>query len=207
MLFRRGEIDAWASQRILGLTPRRLDAYHERSMQGTLQVFPDRSLIPDLLKPDHIDLELRSKTRASAIRDMILLANLTGRVFDARELLASVEAREALCSTALPGGFALLHARQLEAYRFEGSFIVLGRTIQDIPFGATDGQATRLFLLVCCQDERIHLHTLARLCLIAQKTDVISRLRDAANADSAYEIVAAAEQAALGGRKAAEPAA
>ena len=206
VLFRRGEIDAWASQRILGLTPRRLDAYHEMSMRGTLEVFPGRALIPDLLKPDYIDLELRSKTRASAIRDMIVLANLTGRVFDARELLASVEAREALCSTALPGGFALLHARQLEAYRFEGSFIVLGRTIQDIPYGATDGRPTRLFFLVCCQDERIHLHTLARLCLIAQKTEVIAQLSEAPNADSAYGLIVAAEQAALQSRQPVQPA-
>jgi PTS system nitrogen regulatory IIA component len=205
VLFRRGEIDAWASQRILGLKPHRLDAYHERTMQGTLEVFPGRALIPELLKADYIDLELRSKTRASAIRDMVVLANLTGRVFDPRELLTSVEARESLCSTALPGGFALLHARQLEAYRFEGSFIVLGRTIQDIPFSATDGRPTRLFFLVCCQDERIHLHTLARLCLIAQKTDVIAQLQEAPNADSAYEMIVAAEQAALGDRRTAVP--
>ena len=134
-----------ASQRILGLPPRRLDAYHEMSMRGTLRVFPNRALIPDLLKPDTINFELPSKTRASAIRDMVALADRTGRVFDRRAFLASVEAREALCTTALPGGFAILHARQLEAYQFEGSFIVLGRTIQDIPFGASDGRPTRLF--------------------------------------------------------------
>ena len=205
MQFRRGEIDAWASQRILGLPPRRLDAYHERSMRGTLEVFPGRALIPELLRPDYIDLELSSKTRASTIRDMIVLANRTGRVFEPRELLASVEAREALCSTALPGGFALLHARQLETYQFEGSFIVLGRTIQDIPFGATDGHPTRLFFLICCQDERIHLHTLARLCLIAQKTDAIARLWEAPDADSAYQVALNAEQAALRDRHPAGP--
>jgi PTS system nitrogen regulatory IIA component len=201
VLFQRGEIDEWASQRILGLPPRRLDAYHERSMRGTLTIFPDRELIPCLFKPSYIDLELPSKTRASAMRDMIALAERTGRLFDPRELLSSVQARESLCSTALPGGFALLHARQLEAYRFEESFIVLGRTIQDIPFGAPDGRPTRLFFLVCCQDERIHLHTLARLCLIAQRTDAICQLWEAPDADSAYELVVAAEQTALRNRQ------
>jgi len=200
ILFQRGEIDAWASQRILGLPRRRLDVYHEKTMRATREVFPDRALIPDLLKRACIDLELKSKTRASAIRDMVTLADRTGCVFDRRELLASVEAREALCPTALPGGVALLHARQLEAFRFEESFIVLGRTIQDIPFGAPDGRPTRLFFLVCCQDERIHLHTLARLCLIALETDAIARLWDAPDADSAFEALASAECAALRNR-------
>jgi len=203
VLFQRGEIDAWASQRILGLPPRRLDAYHEKTMRGTQEVFPDRALVPDLMKPSRIDLGLRSKTRASVIREMVTLADRTDLVFDPRELVASVEAREALCSTALPGGLALLHTRQLEAYRFEGSFIVLGRTIQDIPFGAPDGRPTRLFFLICCNDERIHLHTLARLCLIALETDAIAQLWEAPDADWAYEALAAAEQTALHNRPAA----
>jgi len=197
LIFRRSEIDAWASQRILGMPDRRLDAYHEKSMRGTQEIFAHNALIPELLRPAYINLELGSKTRASAIRDMVALAETTGLVFDSRELLASVEARETLCSTALPGGLALLHARNYDAYRFERSFIVLGRTIQRIPFSAPDGGATRLFFLICCQDDRIHLHTLARLCLIAMKTDVLNQLFEAPDATAAYDALVAAEQAVL----------
>jgi len=197
LIFRRSEIDAWASQRILGMPDRRLDAYHEKSMRGTQEIFAHNALIPELLRPAYINLELGSKTRASAIRDMVALAETTGQVFDSRELLASVEARETLCSTALPGGLALLHARNYDAYRFERSFIVLGRTIQRIPFSAPDGGATRLFFLICCQDDRIHLHTLARLCLIAMKTDVLNQLFEAPDATAAYDALVAAEQAVL----------
>ena len=200
-VFRRGEVEAWASQRILGLPPRRLDDYHEKSMRGTLEVFPGRALVPDLLKPAYIDLELPSKTRSKTVREMVSLAERTGRVFDRGELLASVEAREDLCSTALPGGVALLHARHLDAYRFDGSFIVLGRTIQDIPFGAPDGRPTRVFFLICCQDERIHLHVLARICLIALNTDAIARLWESTDADSAYAALVAAEESALRSRQ------
>jgi len=197
LIFRRSEIDAWASQRILGMPDRRLDAYHEKSMRGTQEIFAHNALIPELLRPAYINLELGSKTRASAIRDMVALAETTGLVFDSRELLASVEARETLCSTALPGGLALLHARNYDAYRFERSFIVLGRTIQRIPFSAPDGGATRLFFLICCQDDRIHLHTLARLCLIAMKTDVLNQLFEAPDATAAYDALVATEQAVL----------
>ena len=197
MLFRRSAIDEWASRRILHLPGKRLDLYHEGSMRATRALFPDAALIPELLRRDTIDLSLRSKTPASVIRDMVALAEKTSRVLDPRELLNSIREREALCSTGLPGGLALLHARHLAPYRFDGSFVVLGRTVQPVPFGAPDGRPTRLFFLLGCEDERIHLHALARLCLLAMKTEVGSALHEVATADAAYDALVAAEKAVL----------
>lgn len=197
VFFQRGEIDGWASQRILGFSDKRLDAYHEKSMRGTREVFPDDALIPELLAPAHIDLALASKTRASVLRDMVALAQRTGRVFDARELLTSVQERETLCPTAMPGSLAFLHVREHRAYRFEGSFMVLGRTVQAVPFGSPDGRSTQMFFLICCEDERIHLHTLARLCMIATKTKAVEQLFEANDATAAYDALVNAEQAVL----------
>ena len=196
-VFQRGEIDEWASKRILGMPGKPLDIYHAKSVRGTLPIFPHVALLPELLRPEYIELGLPSKTRSSLIRDMVALADCTGRVLDSKELQTSIEEREAMCSTALPGGFALLHARQHTEYRFEGSFIVLGRTIQPVPFSAPDGRPTHVFFLICCEDDRIHLHTLARLCLVAQKTDVINQVRAAADAQTAYDQLVAAEASVL----------
>jgi len=208
IVFVRGELDAWASQRILGLPPKRLAAYHQKSTQGTRAIFAHDALLPDLLQSNFIAPSMTSKTKKSVIRDLVGLAEATGRVFDPADLLASVEAREALCSTGLPGGLAILHCRNLQPYRFEESFIVVGRTMQEIHFGAPDGRPTWLFFLTCCQDERIHLHTLARLCLIVQKTDIVQRLLAAPDAATMYADLLAAEQAALTDKKApASPAA
>jgi nitrogen PTS system EIIA component len=197
LVFRRNEIDSWASQRILGMPGKRLDAYHDRSMRDTQDIFPGKALIPELLSKSGIDLALTSKTRSSAMHDMVALADGTGFVFDPHELLESIRAREDLCSTALPGGLALLHARTYDAYRFERSFLVLGRTIQSIPFSAPDGAPTRLFFLICCQDDRIHLHTLARLCLIVSKTRILAQLFEAPDPSTAYDAIVAAELAVL----------
>jgi mannitol/fructose-specific phosphotransferase system IIA component (Ntr-type) len=201
IVFLRGELDAWASQRILGLPPKRLAAYHQKSTQGTRAIFTQDVLLPELFQPGFIDAALSAKTKKSVIRALVALAEKTGRVLDPADLLASVEAREELCSTGLPGGLAILHCRNHEPYRFEDSFIVLGRTLQEIHFGAPDGRPSWLFFLICCQDERIHLHTLARLCLIVQKTDVVSRLLAAPDAAMMYRDLIAAEQAALAGKK------
>jgi PTS system nitrogen regulatory IIA component len=132
---------------------------------------------------------------------MVALAERTGKVYDPKELLSSLEAREEICSTGLPGGLALLHPRHQAPYRFESSFIVLGRPIQQIHYGAPDGQPTNLFFLICSQDDRIHLHTLARLCLMALETDLLTGLRTAGDAAALYECIIAAEAQVLERKK------
>lgn len=157
-------------------------------------------MVPVMMRASWVAPALAAKTKASVLRQMADLAAKTGRVCDPAELVTSLEAREELCSTAVPGGMALLHPRHHLPYMFESSFIVLGRSIQDIFFGAPDGQETRLFFLICCQDDRLHLHTLARICLLAQKTEVVGELMAAGDASSMYDALVAAEREVLARR-------
>jgi nitrogen PTS system EIIA component len=202
VVFRKVEIDAWASQRILGLEGRRLAEYHQKSSKDTREIVPNEAIMPERIRPEFIDPALPAKTKASVLREMAALAERTGRVSDPRALLQGLEAREDLCSTGIPGGLALLHARNPEDYLFEAPFLALGRTIQQIPFGAPDGQPTNLFFLIGCPDDRMHLHTLARLCLMAQKTDMLPDLRQAPDAAAMCECLIAAEQSVLTSRRA-----
>jgi len=200
-VFIRGEVDAWASQRILGLEKQNLVEYHQKTTRGTRAVLDQDALMPDLIRTEYINPAMASKTKRSIIHDMVELAENTGRVLDVVSLRESVEAREEICPTSLPGGIALLHCRHHEPFRFDGSFIVFGRTMQDIMFSAPDGRATKFFFLLCCQDERLHLHTLARLCLMAVKTDMLLRLYEAADEEAIYDIIIGSELAALAGKK------
>jgi mannitol/fructose-specific phosphotransferase system IIA component (Ntr-type) len=201
LVFRKVDIDAWASQRILGLEGRPLAEYHQKSSRGAQQIVPHEAIMPDMIQPDFIEPALTAKTKASVLRQMAALAEKTGRVSDPRALLEGLEAREALCSTGIPGGLALLHSRNPESYLFETAFLALGRTIQQIPFGAPDGQPTNLFFLIGCPDDRMHLHSLARLCLMAQKTDLLVDLHQAVDANAMCECILAAEQAVLASRQ------
>jgi excisionase family DNA binding protein len=197
LVFRKGEIDEWASRRIMGFSSDRLAAYHEKSTRHTRNILPHETILPDLLTAGAVDSAMTSKTKASVLRDLVALAEKTGQLNDPKTLVDSLEAREELCSTAMPGGFALPHPRTQEPYLFETSFIVLGRPIQAIHFGAPDGEPTQLFFLICCQDDRLHLHTLARLCLMATKTKVLDQLRDASDAQAMRDTLIAAEQEIL----------
>jgi len=201
IVFRKNEIDAWASQRILGFSSQGLTDFHQKSTRHTRKILAQETILPEMLKAGAIASAMSSKTKASVLRDLVVLAEKTGHLYDPKALLESLEAREELCPTAMPGGFALPHPRSHEPYLFETSFIVVGRPIQEIHFGAPDGQPTYLFFLICCQDDRLHLHTLARLCLIAQKTKILDQLRDAPDAQSMRDSITASEQEILADRR------
>jgi excisionase family DNA binding protein len=199
LIFRKGDIDEWASRRILGFSGDRLAAYHEKSTRHTRPLLPHETILPEMLAAGALAAAMTSKTKASVLRDLVALAETTGQLNDPKTLVDSLAAREELCSTAMPGGFALPHQRTQEPYLLETSFLVVGRTIQPIHFGAPDGEPTDLFFLICCQDDRLHLHILARLCLMAMKTEVLAQLRAAADAPAMRDVLIAAEAEILTG--------
>ncbi len=194
LVFRKKEIDAWASQRIMGLSKKSLTVYHRKTSAKAHDLSKQHAIIPELLKPAYIKPKLQSKTKASIIRSMVDLAESTGLVSDPKDLLASLEERERLCSTALAGGIAVLHPTNHEPYMFDDSFIALGRTVQPVPFGSPDGATTDLFFLICCQDDRIHLHTLTRLCMICHYSSVLLELREAKDAEEMHGMIVRSEQ-------------
>ena len=199
-IFRKKQLDAWASQRILGMNGKRVRDYHHRSSENPSQQPDDRTLIPALTRPDRMIAALNSRTKPSVMRDMVALAAGTDLVNDPAELLVTLEERESLCSTAVPGGFALLHPRQHEPYLFSESFLLLARVIHPIHAGAEDGQPTDLFFLVCCQDDRIHLHTLTRLCTMCLNTALLPALRATEDGEAMFACLCGAEQEILRGR-------
>jgi PTS system nitrogen regulatory IIA component len=197
IVFSKEEIDLWASQRLLRLSDERLMEYHRKSTHAIREILPRQTLLPDMIQPGFIAPALRAKTKSSILHELVAWAATSGRVSNPQDLVASLETREALCSTGMPGGFALPHPRVSDPYLFETSFIVVGRTVQEIYFGAPDARPTNLFFLICCQDDRLHLHTLARICLMAQKTTILEQLRASSDAPAMHASLLAAEEQAL----------
>lgn len=198
LVFQKSDIDAWASQRILGLTRTRLSDYHRATTVKTHNLSEKHAIITELFRQDVIEPAIPAKTKPSVLRRMVDLAEHTGLVADPADLLRSLEERERLCSTALPDGMALLHPRHHEPYMFEDSFIIIGKTAHPVPFGAPDGQMTDIFFLVCCQSDRIHLHVLARICMMCRLTSLLSQIRDAHDSQTFAESVRLSELEVIG---------
>lgn len=194
ILFQPGEIAEWASQRILSFDKRRLAEYQRQAAAPADPSQPPGESLAAMVPAGAIAPAMTAKTRASALRDLAALADETGLLNDRAALIAGLEEREVLCSTAVPGGLAFPHPRQRQPYLLETSFIVVGRALQPIHFGAPDGEPTDLFFLLCLDDERLHLRTLARFALLAHKTNFAAQLRAAPDVDALREALVAAEE-------------
>ncbi len=194
VVFRQADVDSWASRRILGFTGRDLADYHQTSSAKAHDLSAKHAIIPELVKASYIDPALKAKTKASVIRAMVKLADQTELLNYPDDLLTAIQQREQMCSTALAGGIALLHAKNHEPYLSEDTFIVLGRAVQPVPFGSPDGRTTDIFFLLCTQDDRIHLHLLARLCMMCYHTNLLMDLREAHEAQEMLNVLLAAEE-------------
>ncbi len=193
-LFDRGEIDAWASRRILGMNGRRLATYHsesERPAKGGRESFS----VCDMISPERVVIGLPSKTKAAVLADVTKIADDAGLLYDPRDLLESLKAREALCSTGLGNGVAIIHPRHHDPYLATESFMLLARTLQPIHFGAPDGKPTDIFFVLVCQDDRHHLQSLTHLCLMFTQTPLLAELLAADSADGMLASLLAAERA------------
>ena len=197
LAFRKRDIDAWASKKILQLPADQLMDYQKKVGERLEEHALQEPLVSSLISASYIEPTLESKTKASVIRGMVQLAGQTELVADEEELLRTIQARENICSTAVAGGIALLHPENQDPYLVSDSFIVLGRCIQPVPFSAPDGGRTDLFFLVCCQDDSIHLRVLARLCLLCSQANVLQELREKAHRKQMYEALRGAEEEAL----------
>ena len=194
LIFRHNEIDEWASRRVLGFNDEKLSDFHRRSTAKYHDLSNELAIVPALLKPEWIAPAMTCRSKSSVIREMVDLADRTGLLCYRDELLESLVEREKLCSTALSGGLALLHPRNHEPYMFEDSFVVLGKSVGQIPFGSPDRSTTDIFFLICCQDDRIHLHVLARLCMMCHQTSLLLELRGTNDPHELHRLLVASEQ-------------
>ena len=121
------------------------------------------------------------------------VADGTGLLYDPETLFAELQAREEVASTAAGGGVAFLHPRYHDPYLFQETFLALGRTVRPVFFGAQDGSGTDIFFLICCTDHALHLHILARLCLLAHGTALLQEIREAPDAEAICAAIKKAE--------------
>ena len=119
-------------------------------------------LISNSLSRSAIQLDLNGQTRDEVLRGLVELFPASRA--DLREpLFHAVLEREKMCSTAIDGGIAIPHSRQVIAGLVEKPAIVFARHITGVSFGAADQQPTRLFFLLCADGVKPHLQMLSRL--------------------------------------------
>ena len=154
--FRRDMLDEWMANQM-----RQFATPAEPASAG-LDGRGDYSLA-DLVQPEAIDVDLAAASREAVLKQLVDLAERTGRVKMPQVLVRLLREREQLCSTAIEAGLALPHPRHMLSGVVDEPVMSIGRSADGVDFGAPDGQRTRLFFMVCSPNDRTHLHLLARL--------------------------------------------
>lgn len=185
--FSRAEVTEWLQQKI----------GHDRhdwvsmdaGMSAHRKADPEDTQVAPLLQAKAISLSLAARTKSSVLRELVVLAQQTDRLYDGDELLDALNRREELCSTAMEAGIAIPHPRRPLPYAVTEPIIVVAHVPQGIGFGAPDGRLTDLFFMTCSQDDRHHLHVLARLCRMLSKKDFPQQLRGASSPQEVMELM------------------
>lgn len=175
----------WWSAKLLNGTALRLQRRSSRQP-------PAAQLTSSLCNADCILTSLPGKSKPAVLRALASLAEKSGRLYSPDDFYEGLRRREALASTALPGGVALVHPDSRDEYQFESSFICLGISDQPVFFGEADGKATDVFFVIACKDD-IHLQVLARLSELCSRPAFLDDLRQSENGAAALAIWSQAE--------------
>jgi nitrogen PTS system EIIA component len=191
--FRKAAVDEW-----LDVNMQRLDAASLRALEDddVEQRVPPPPLA-DLLEPVNarIVVPVRGAAdRADVVRAFVRQVQFPETV--SPELVAErVLEREAMCSTALSDGVALLHTpRSRPRVLASHDLIAIGRLQAPIDFSAIDGSPTDTFILLLARSERDQLALLAKLARLCREPGFLAALHDAHDADDAITLIRSTEQ-------------
>lgn len=122
--------------------------------------------ITSLLRADRINLDLKSRKKPDALRELVMMIKEED---SAEMLLQTLLKREELGSTGIGKGIAIPHGRSLLLDKLE---IVVGRSTKGVDFDAVDNKPVHLFFLVMAPPQdpgNQYLITLGRIAIVCQE--------------------------------------
>ncbi|MCM8787814.1 MAG: PTS sugar transporter subunit IIA [Candidatus Omnitrophica bacterium] len=111
--------------------------------------------ISDYLKSDFCIMNLISKTKEEAIREIATNLQKSGKINDLEKFIADILEREALGSTGIGYNIAIPHSRT-EAV--DGFVIGFGRSIEGIDFNSLDGEKVNLIFLMGANPKELNMY-------------------------------------------------
>jgi mannitol/fructose-specific phosphotransferase system IIA component (Ntr-type) len=146
--------------------------------------------LTDLIKPELILTDLKSKNRWEVIEELIdyLVEKKVIKAEDRDSIVDVVKKREQTMSTGIGFGVGLPHASTTLISEVVG---VMGRSKEGIEFDALDNQKVKLVLLFLVPKGQFqkHLHTLSNIAKLLHRQEFLQELLDAPDANAMYEII------------------
>jgi len=144
--------------------------------------------LTEFLHEDLIFIDLAAVTKEEVIRQMSDRMARMEMVGDSEAFFREVMDREALGSTAVPGGVAFPHARSSQCRQLA---IAFARLKKGVNFGGSDGKNTHLVFLISCplHEATHHVQLLGLLARTLNQKETRESLLDARNPETVMQIL------------------
>jgi PTS system nitrogen regulatory IIA component len=134
--------------------------------------------LSQLLNPQSVDVQLRSKTKREAIAELVALLEKSHGLSSGGEILDRVLKREAMMSTGIGNGIAIPHGKARAVDRLVAACAV-SRT--GVEYDSVDGEPATLFILLVSPEDvgGPHVKVLANISRLLKDENVRESLKRA----------------------------
>ena len=134
--------------------------------------------LSQLLNPQSVDVQLRSKTKREAIAELVALLEKSHGLSSGGEILDRVLKREAMMSTGIGNGIAIPHGKARAVDRLVAACAV-SRT--GVDYDSVDGEPATLFILLVSPEDvgGPHVKVLANISRLLKDENVRESLKRA----------------------------
>jgi len=180
--FPKSAVDYWLDMRLSALPSSDLNVLQAEAAESALA-------LSETLADANALIAIPAGEKSDVVREFVARVEFPEPVD--RDLVARrVLEREGLCSTAMPGGVAVLHTARWEPRVLRVHDVVaVGRLSIPIDFEALDGGRTGVLVLILARNERSHLVLLSKMTRLCQEAAFVRQLTAARSAGDVRALV------------------
>jgi PTS system nitrogen regulatory IIA component len=183
--FMRSKVDQWLEQRM------------EPNLTGNLfdllKVAPEVVPVSRLVSPELMTFNMKPGSVKEILEQLTEPLEGQNLISDNSVYLQMLVDRENLHSTAIAPHVAIPHARSPADAGLKRSALVVGICPEGTDFNADDQEKTHAFLLICSEDDMVHLRLLAKISKLLSRPKVIARLIKCRNSEQVIALLAETE--------------
>jgi len=180
--FPRSAVDYWLDMRLNVLPSVELAALQAEAAESAQP-------LSDALTEANALIAVPAGDKAGVVREFVARVEFP-ETADRELVVRRVLEREALCSTAMPGGVAVLHTSRWEPRVLRAhDVLAVGHLTAPVDFGALDGGRTAVLVLVLARNERSHLVLLTKMTRLCHEAAFVQRLSAAGSAADVRTLV------------------
>jgi len=183
--FMRSMVDQWLENR--------MQPVNTTNLFELLKMAPEVVPVSRLVAPELMIFDIKPGSVSEVLEQLTTPLESHNLVQDSKSYLQKLIDRETLHSTAIAPHVAIPHARSPASAGLKSSALVIGVCPEGTDFGARDKNETNVFILICSEDDMVHLRLLAKISKLLSKPNVIERLINCRSSEQVIALLAETE--------------